>query len=70
MAKSLEAFVKSGLEGFVSGDDSKEKRDSYVNLATVIITFVIVLIILSLVGHANSWTLCICFFTILAENTR
>jgi hypothetical protein len=50
MAKSLEAFVKSGLEGFVSGDDSKEKRDSYVNLATVIITFVIVLIILSLVG--------------------
>ena len=50
MAKSLEAFIKSGLEGFVSGDDSKEKRDSYVNLATVIITFVIVLIILSLVG--------------------
>ena len=42
--------MKSGLEGFVSGDDSKEKRDSYVNLATVIITFVIVLIILSLVG--------------------
>ena len=34
----------------MSGDDSKEKRESYIQLATVLITFVLALTILSLIG--------------------
>lgn len=48
--KVVEKFIKAGLEGFVSGDDSKEKRESYVELAAVLISFIIALIILSLIG--------------------
>jgi hypothetical protein len=50
MTKIIERFVGASLEGFVSGDDSKEKRESYIQLATVLITFVLVLTILSLIG--------------------
>lgn len=50
MLKVLERVVGAGLEGFVSGDDSKEKRESYIQLATVLITFVLALTILSLIG--------------------
>jgi hypothetical protein len=46
----LAPLVKASLEGFVSGDDSKEKRESYIELATVLITFILALIILSLIG--------------------
>jgi hypothetical protein len=50
MPNVLPSFVKASLEGFVSGDDSKEKRESYIELATVLITFVLALTILSLIG--------------------
>jgi len=50
MVQVLERLVKGSLEGFVSGDDSKEKRESYIELATVLITFVLALTILSLIG--------------------
>jgi len=50
MPSVLPSFVKASLEGFVSGDDSKEKRESYIELATVLITFILALTILSLIG--------------------
>ena len=50
MAKVVEKFIKASLEGFVGGDDSKEKRDSYVELAAVLISFILALVILSLIG--------------------
>ena len=50
MAKLAEKVVKAGLEGFVGGDDSKEKRESYIELASVLISFIIALVILSLIG--------------------
>ena len=48
--KVVEKFIKAGLEGFVGGEDSKEKRDSYVELAAVLISFILALVILSLIG--------------------
>ena len=45
----IEKFVNASLEGFV-GEDSKEKRESYVELATVLISFILALTILSLIG--------------------
>jgi len=49
MPKILEKFISAGLEGFV-GEDSKQKRDSYVDLAAVLISFILALVILSLIG--------------------
>ena len=49
MAKMIEKLVNASLEGFV-GEDSKEKRESYVELATVLISFILALTILSLIG--------------------
>jgi hypothetical protein len=51
MPHLLNAAVKSGLEGFVNPDHSPAKKDSYIDLAAVLISFVISLIILSLVGQ-------------------
>ena len=34
----------------MNGGDSKEKKESYVNLAAVLISFIIALVILSLIG--------------------
>jgi hypothetical protein len=48
--KVVEKFIKASLEGFVSGDDSKEKRESYIELAAVLISFILALVILSLIG--------------------
>lgn len=48
--KVVEKFIKAGLEGFVGGEDSKQKRDSYVELAAVLISFILALTILSLIG--------------------
>jgi hypothetical protein len=48
--KVVEKFIKAGLEGFVGGEDSKQKRDSYVELAAVVISFILALTILSLIG--------------------
>jgi hypothetical protein len=49
-ASLLSSAVKASLEGFVGGDDSKEKRQSYIELATVLISFILALTILSLIG--------------------
>ena len=50
MSNILTPVVRASLEGFVGGEDSKEKRNSYVDLATVLITFILALLILSLIG--------------------
>ena len=50
MPEIVEKFIKASLEGFVGGDDSKQKRDSYVELAAVLISFILALTILSLIG--------------------
>ena len=50
MPEIVEKFIKASLEGFVGGDDSKQKRDSYVDLAAVLISFILALVILSLIG--------------------
>ena len=50
MSTALSSLVKASLEGFVNPEDTKEKRDSYVDLAATLITFVIALIILALIG--------------------
>ena len=51
MPQLLNAAVKSGLEGFVNPDNSPAKKDSYIELASVLIAFAISLIILSLIGQ-------------------
>jgi hypothetical protein len=50
MPTVVHAAVKSGLEGFVNPENSSEKKESYVELASVLIAFVISLILLSLIG--------------------
>ena len=50
MPTVVHAAVKSGLEGFVNPENSVEKKESYVELAYVLIAFVISLILLSLIG--------------------
>ena len=50
MPQILNSAVRASLEGFVGGEDSKEKRNSYVDLAAILITFIISLLILSLIG--------------------
>lgn len=50
MATALNYAIRSGLEGFVNPEDAVSKKEAYVGLAAGLITFVIVLAILSLVG--------------------
>jgi hypothetical protein len=50
MPQILNSAVRASLEGFVGSEDSKEKRNSYVDLASILITFIISLLILSLIG--------------------
>jgi len=50
MRSLVEAAVKSGLEGFVNPGYSENKNDSYVEFAALLISFVISLVILSLIG--------------------
>ena len=50
MPTVVHAAVKSSLEGFVNPENSAEKKESYVELASVLIAFVISLILLSLIG--------------------
>jgi len=50
MSSIVGKAVKSGLEGFVNPNNTHEKKNSYVDLAAVLISFFISLIILSLIG--------------------
>lgn len=46
----VKAIVGSGVEGFVNSENTNEKKQAYIDLAVILITFVISLIILSLIG--------------------
>ena len=50
MPKLLEGFTRASLEGFVNEQDSVEKKNSYIELVSLILSFIIALIILSLIG--------------------
>lgn len=50
MPQLLEKFTRASLEGFVNEGDSKDKKESYVSLAAILIAFIIALVILSLIG--------------------
>ena len=46
----LNSATKTMLEGFVNPDDTAQKKNSYVELAALIIAFVLSLLIISLIG--------------------
>ena len=46
----VKSLVNSGIEGFVNSENTQEKKQSYIDLAVILISFVISLIILSLIG--------------------
>jgi len=50
MPQLLNAAMRAGLEGFVNSENSQEKKDSYVSMVAVLLTFILSLIILSLIG--------------------
>ena len=50
MPAVVSAAVKSAVEGFVNPDNTAEKKNSYVELAAVIISFILSLLIISLIG--------------------
>lgn len=50
MPQLIEKFARASLEGFVNEGGSKEKKESYVNLASVLISFIIALVLISLIG--------------------
>lgn len=50
MTAILEAFTRAGVEGFVNPDDTKERRQAYSAMLVTLISFIIALLILSLVG--------------------
>jgi len=50
MAKTIAPFVNAVVQGFVNPENSKEKKDGYVELVVVLLSIFISLLILSLVG--------------------
>jgi hypothetical protein len=50
MNSVITAVTRSGVEGFINPEDAKQKNEAYADLIVVLITFVIALLILSLVG--------------------
>lgn len=50
MNSVITAVTRSGVEGFINPEDAKQKNEAYADLVVVLITFVIALLILSLVG--------------------
>lgn len=50
MSSPIANLVRSGIEGFVNQEDSKEKKDAYIGLAASLITFIIALVILAFIG--------------------
>lgn len=50
MADVLQALTKLSVEGFVNPEDSAEKKETYVELVSVLISFILSLIIISLIG--------------------
>jgi hypothetical protein len=50
MPSAVKSFVNAGVQGFMNPADSKEKKDGYVELVVVLLSFFISLVILSLIG--------------------
>ncbi len=50
MNSVITAVTRSGVEGFINPEDAKQKNEAYADLIVVLITFIIALLILSLVG--------------------
>jgi len=50
MSALIEAMVKSSVEGFVNPNGSAEKKESYVELVSIMIAFILSLVIISLIG--------------------
>jgi hypothetical protein len=50
MPSILKGFVGGAVQGFANPENSKEKKDGYVELIVVLLTFFISLVILSLIG--------------------
>lgn len=59
MSSVIPAVLKAGLEGFINPEDSREKKESYINVAAVLISFVIALVIISLIGKLL-WNSVVC----------
>jgi hypothetical protein len=47
---AVKGFVGGIVQGFANPENSKEKKDGYVELVVVLLSFIISLIILSLIG--------------------
>ena len=47
---TVRGFVGGVVQGFANPENSKEKKDGYVQLVVVLLTFFISLVILSLIG--------------------
>jgi hypothetical protein len=47
---SVKGFVGGVVQGFANPENSKEKKDGYVQLVVVLLSFFISLVILSLIG--------------------
>jgi hypothetical protein len=50
MQSVVNAVVHAGVEGFVNPEDSKARNEAYSEMIVVIISFIIALLIISLVG--------------------
>jgi len=50
MTKLIQGFVGGAVQGIAHPENTKEKKDGYVELITVLLTFFISLVILSLIG--------------------
>jgi hypothetical protein len=50
MPTAVKSLVNAGVQGFMNPTDSKEKKDGYVELVVVLLSFFISLVILSLIG--------------------
>ena len=50
MNSLISAVTRTGVEGFINPEDAKQKNEAYADLVVVLITFVIALLLLSLIG--------------------
>jgi hypothetical protein len=50
MSNAVGAAVKASLEGFVNADNTAERKEANITFVAALITFIIALVILSLIG--------------------
>ena len=46
----LSTAVKAAIEGFTGSDDSKERRNAYVDFLSILLSFLLAMIIIGFVG--------------------